>query len=609
MSSAAVTANPKRFMPLGPLLSGGGSRAFLGIEARPEGPRAVVFIWVPDEVVRDSDRLARLKRDTDQASRLDHPNIIQVVGLERLDEGPARVVTFADGESLRHTLEMAKAAGRQLPPELGARVIADACFGVHYAHELGEAEDGRPLVHGDLRPEMLMVSFDGTTKVTGYGALEVAPKPEDGAISSRQIYQSPEQVAGGHTAAGRAADVYALGVILYEALSGRPPFVDSEPDLELAILTKEPPRVTLVTAPEGLADVALKAMSKKATDRYPTALALREAIEASFGGTAPTSEDVAKFLAEVFPPSSREREARRQLLQSVMSASGMHVIPEGEALPPPPSEAPAPPPAAVPRERAAPEVPIAVSPPAAPAAARPAPVEERPAPAAAIPSARRTVTEPEIRREPFNVTRILLLALLVVAIAGPIWLRSQRTPGVRAPEPGVVRVHPVPAPPPSEKEAPAPRPEPVAAPPPKKAAPEGPKTGTLELDSDPAGELFVDGKSVGRGKARVTVPTGRHSIRLVDKGKGIDVGRSVTVGAGKRIEEHLSVGSATLTLTAPDGAEVFLDGRKIGKAPVQPLTFYEGPHRIQITYKGAKMEKRFNARAGEALTLDVKPTP
>jgi eukaryotic-like serine/threonine-protein kinase len=604
-----MSASAKRFTPLGPLLAGSGSRAFLGVEARADGPRAVVLIWAPDEVVRDAERLARLRRDTEQASRLDHPNIIHVVGFEQLDEGWARIVSFADGESLRRIMDTAKAMGRELPPELGARVVADACFGVHYAHELGEIEDDRPLVHGNLRPEVLMVSFNGTTKVTGYGALEVAPKPEGGKLSARQIYHSPEQIAGGLAAASRSSDIYSLGVVLYQVLAGRPPFLDAEQDLELAILTKQPERIPLVTAPEGLVDVAMKAMSKKAGDRYPTALALREAIEAALGPSVPTTEELAGFLAGVFPPNSREREARRQLLASVMSVSGMHMIPENEVLPPPPAEVPPP-------SEAKPS--LAAAAPSAPRKAESTPPlpQTPPSPRPVAPP-RRTVSEPEMPREGSSLARIVIPLTIVLAIAIPIWLRSQRPAEKTPAESKAVEMAKPPVPsasPPSQPVAAAPHavPAPEVAPPiepPHAPVPEPIRTGTLEVDTDPRGEVLVDGKSAGRAPVKVVVPAGRHSIRLVDKAKGIDVGRSVSVGAGKQSEEKIILGSATLTLTAPAGSAIFLDGKKVGTAPVQPLNFYEGPHRVMVTFNGAKMEKKFNARGGDRLTLDVQPTP
>ncbi|HEX8441563.1 MAG TPA: serine/threonine protein kinase, partial [Archangium sp.] len=94
-----------RYQPLGPLLAGEGSRAFLGL-ALPEGvpPRPVVLVWAPPEVARDEELSAGLQRETQRASMLEHPNILRVHGLVPLDAGLARVTEFADGESLRRLL-------------------------------------------------------------------------------------------------------------------------------------------------------------------------------------------------------------------------------------------------------------------------------------------------------------------------------------------------------------------------------------------------------------------------------------------------------------------------------------------------------------------------
>src|SRR5262245_22415219 len=146
-----------RYQPLGPLLAGEGSRAFLGL-ALEEGapPRPVVLVWAPPEVARDAELSAGLKRETEQASVLEHPNILRVHGLVSLEAGLARVTEFADGESLRRMLEVRP----RIPPAFAALIVSDVATGIHYAHVAGN-DDGTPLVHGDLRPETVMLSFNG----------------------------------------------------------------------------------------------------------------------------------------------------------------------------------------------------------------------------------------------------------------------------------------------------------------------------------------------------------------------------------------------------------------------------------------------------------------
>src|SRR4051812_18908163 len=98
-----------RYQALAPLMSGEGSRAFLGLEISDENKaRPVVLIWAPDEAAKDGDLHSKLSRETARASFLEHPNIIRVFGLASLDEGMARVVEYANGEPLRKILEELK---------------------------------------------------------------------------------------------------------------------------------------------------------------------------------------------------------------------------------------------------------------------------------------------------------------------------------------------------------------------------------------------------------------------------------------------------------------------------------------------------------------------
>ncbi|WP_342374493.1 protein kinase [Myxococcus stipitatus] len=299
-----------RYLSLGPLLSGAGSRAFLGL-ALEDGlpPRPVVLIWAPQEVVQSPELTAKLTRETSRALVFEHPNILRVHSLAAQDGGLARVTEFADGEPLRRVLE----ASPKLPPPLAALVAADAATGLHYAHMAGN-DDGTPLVHGDVRPETLMVSFSGLTKVTGYGALSVAPRERDGKrVKNRRAYSAPEQLLGGREAVNVQSDVFLLGLVLHECLSGKMPFKDNA-DPDKATLTRTLPTMSQ-DVPLKLDAVVRKATAKRAYDRYPSAHAFREAIVEAVG-TLPAHTLLADYLAKLFPPENEARAARRRVIEA-----------------------------------------------------------------------------------------------------------------------------------------------------------------------------------------------------------------------------------------------------------------------------------------------------
>src|SRR3954465_6124531 len=152
------------YQALGPLTPGS-ERAYLGLQIDEFGrAEPVVLVWLPEYAVKDPDLRIRVIRENERASVLEHPNIVKVHGLESLGDRMARVVEFSDGEPLRKVL---LAFGGKLPPEIALRVVADACPGVHFAHEAGN-DDGTPMLHGDIRPETVMVGFNGVAKVSGY---------------------------------------------------------------------------------------------------------------------------------------------------------------------------------------------------------------------------------------------------------------------------------------------------------------------------------------------------------------------------------------------------------------------------------------------------------
>lgn len=330
-----------RYHPLGPLLSGEGSRAFLGLALESGAtPRPVVLVWAPPEVARDAELTAQLQRETQRASVLVHPNILRVHEMVSLDAGLARVTEFADGESLRRVLEVRP----RMPPAFAAQIVSDAAMGIHYAHMAGN-DDGSPLVHGDLRPETVMVSFAGVCKVAGYGALSVAPRERNGRrVRNRRKYSAPEQLMGGREAITPRTDVFLLGLLLYECLSGRMPFQEA-PDADQAVLTRALPALPS-DVPRALAEVIRLATAKRANERYPNALEFREALVASVEGNIPSASVFSEFLTQLFPPDRDARATRRQLLE--IGLADLQRRPSLSGVPAVPAPAPAPAPAAAP---------------------------------------------------------------------------------------------------------------------------------------------------------------------------------------------------------------------------------------------------------------------
>jgi eukaryotic-like serine/threonine-protein kinase len=621
--------NGSRFIALGPLASGPTSRAFLGYETGAQGPAwPVVIIWVPDDISDDSDRIQQLKEDTERAAQIDHPNVIRVLGCELLDEGWARVVEFADAENLRSVFGAAAERALDIPVPILNRILADACAGVHHVHEMGQSEGNvRSRLHGALRPETLMVGFDGVTKVTGYGALAVAPRDVFGArLSPRLQYLSPEEIEGGPAAADRRSDIYSLGLNLYQGLCGSLPFAIQDPDFEQRVLAGDLDLDSLPRAPLPLREVVHKALQRNPGNRFPTAKSMQQVLESL--GTADRAE-VARFLARLLPEMNAERSDRRSLLSSVglrepwpraqarprarrMRSAQPAITP----APGPVAPAPAPAPLQTPEVAPAAQV-SAVEPTPAPHAASriavpvpPSPQpQQRPEPRPYVPP---TVAAESSSKPWLYVVLGAVGVSVALLIAVVLWMGLGQ-PGLRRLASSVAAVASGDAPE-TVRLPPAPHPKvvpgPIAAVPPEPPPelPPAPAQAVLELSSQPRLQVWVDGQSKGMTPIEVSVAEGEHRLRFRDRAQGIDVGRTVYAHEGEHLKESVRMNAAAMELTAPAGSQITLDGRHVGSAPaVRTLHFFEGHHTIRVTMGHAVFERQFDAQAGETLTLDVHP--
>jgi formylglycine-generating enzyme required for sulfatase activity len=214
--------------------------------------------------------LARFQTEAEAIARLRHPNIVQVYEVGEHEGKPFFSLEFCPGGSLEKRL-----GGTPLPPKEAASLVETLARAMQAAHE-------QKVIHRDLKPANVLLAEDGTPKVTDFGLakkLDEAGQTQSGAIVGTPSYMAPEQAGGKSGEVGPLADVYALGAILYECLTGRPPF--KGPTLMntvLQVVSDEPvpPRQLQSKTPKDLETICLRCLQKEPHKRYPTAAALAD---------------------------------------------------------------------------------------------------------------------------------------------------------------------------------------------------------------------------------------------------------------------------------------------------------------------------------------------
>jgi serine/threonine-protein kinase len=219
--------------------------------------------------------LARFRAEAEAVARLAHPNIVQIYEIGEYDRLPFFALEFVDGCSLDRWMAVQTPSPRQ-----AAELVETLARAAHAVHQKG-------VVHRDLKPGNVLLATDGTPKITDFGLAKQLGEEEgrtaSGAVLGTPSYMAPEQAAGNPKTIGPATDVHALGAILYELLTGRPPFRAGTPlDTVLQVLEQVPlrPGAYRPDLDASLEAICLKCLEKVPEDRYRSAAALAEDLAA-----------------------------------------------------------------------------------------------------------------------------------------------------------------------------------------------------------------------------------------------------------------------------------------------------------------------------------------
>lgn len=250
------------------------------------------------------------------ASRIRHPNVAEILDLGEQDDLLYLVMEWVDGEPLSTIRRTAAKKGTGIPRPVAVKIVQDAAAGLHAAHELKD-ENGNAvgLVHRDISPQNILITFDGVVKIVDFGVAKAAGRSAEitgsGQIKGKPPYMSPEQALGKDI--DRRTDIFALGIVLYQLTTGKHPFRGENDMITLQNIVSDrpiiPPRAYDKEYPKPLEAVVLKALERDATKRYQTMAELEAALDRAFPPTVPRvrTEDVGKFVSAMLGDRGEER--------------------------------------------------------------------------------------------------------------------------------------------------------------------------------------------------------------------------------------------------------------------------------------------------------------
>jgi eukaryotic-like serine/threonine-protein kinase len=326
-----------RYEVIGPLASGGMAEVLLARLTGPQGfERVVVIKRILPHLARIKEFVEMFADEARIVAGIRHPNVVAVHELGRESGELFLVLEYLEGESASGLARRLALRDAQLDHRLSIHIVSEACAGLHAAHELTDPEGGKQnLVHRDMSPQNVFITYDGQVKVLDFGIAKAADRmtrTEAGQVKGKFQYMSPEQTAG--KALDRRCDIFALGIVLYEMSTGYRLFKRATDLMALKAICEEPirpPSSLRPDYPKSLEHVVLRALERDPSRRFQTALDMRRALLRVLDDLPSSDVLPEEDLADLMRACFADRiEIKGDMLRRVRSGSQPTEVPAAE---------------------------------------------------------------------------------------------------------------------------------------------------------------------------------------------------------------------------------------------------------------------------------------
>ncbi len=308
------------------LAVGGMAEVFLAHQSGPDGfEKPVVIKRIRPHLSQQSAFVRMFLNEARLAAQLNHPNIVQIHDLGKVGDSYFIGMEYLFGRDMRRVVPKAESLGIPFPMVYALKIASSVCEGLHYAHQKVDLY-GAPLniVHRDVTPENIFVCFDGTVKVLDFGIAKAANRAEHtraGELRGKLSYLSPEQCLG--KPLDHRSDVFSLGVVLYEWLTGFKLFTgESDVAVMRGIVEGKvyAPSYFRADIPESVEAILMKALERDRDKRYPTAWHFQQDLDRFLNAYefTPTSLHLSNFLKQLFLDELEEEHLRLRPTPAVL---------------------------------------------------------------------------------------------------------------------------------------------------------------------------------------------------------------------------------------------------------------------------------------------------